>query len=65
MNYWTRFAYSFAFTLVVSIVTLIGLAYVSKEIAYTFLYDYYWVGIFVIAFLLAPLANRFLKRPQE
>ena len=65
MNYWTRVAYSIAFTIASGIVILIGLAFVSKEAAYTFLYDYYWAGIFVVAYFLTPMVAHYLKRRRN
>ena len=61
MGYLKRCAYALAFTIVTSAITLIVLAFISKEWAFTFFYDNYYVGIFVIAFLLAPTVNRYLK----
>ena len=61
MNHWTRLIYAFMTTIVVSAVVLIGLAFVSEGIAYEFLYDYYWAGIFVVAYFIAPLIKRLLQ----
>lgn len=64
MNHWTRFAYAFALTIGLGVVILIALAFVSKEMAYTFLYDYYWAAIFILGYFIAPLLGRLFKRGQ-
>src|SRR5258706_5228409 len=61
MGYMTRCAYAFAFTIVTGGTTLIVLALISREWAHAFIDDYYYAWIFLIAFLLAPTVNSYLK----
>lgn len=61
MGFLKRCAYATAITLVASIVAFVVLVLTSKDWARSFFYDNYFAGIFVIAFLLAPAVDRYLK----
>ncbi len=61
MKYWTRIAWALAITVAASAVALAVLALFSAEIAYTFLSDNYFAGVFVLAFFFAPTVARYWK----
>jgi hypothetical protein len=58
-KFFSRIAYSLMLTLIVSVLVLAVLAFMSRDAAYTFLHDNYYAGVFVIAFLVVPILDRF------
>ena len=64
-GYLTRCAYAIALTIAITAIVVIVLALVSKDLAYTFIYDYYFAAIFVIAFSFAPAVDRYVKSQRR
>lgn len=62
MTWGMRIGYAAALTFVVSVVTWVALALITREMADSFLRDNYYAGIFVLAFLFAPMVGRLLSR---
>ena len=61
MGYLERCAYAFGFTVIASAITFVVLMLISKQWAFTFFDENYYAGIFVAAFLFAPLIRRLVR----
>lgn len=65
MGYWERVAYGVGIAVAASVAILIVLAYISKDAAFAFLYDFYWAPIFVVGFFTAPLVRRIVRKDKK
>jgi hypothetical protein len=61
MTHWSRFAYAGVLTAVAGAIIIILLGVTSPEMAKAFVFDHYWVGLYVIAYLVAPILRRYIK----
>ena len=61
MQHMKRLTYALAVTVLIFMVTMLVSAWLSPEFMVKMVTDHYWVGIFGIAYLIAPWLSRFLK----
>jgi hypothetical protein len=60
MSHTQRLLYAGAFTGVATAISLFVWVFVSPETVTTFFREPYWVALFVVAYLLAPVVSRYL-----
>ncbi len=60
MSHAQRLFYAGAFTGVATAILLLIWVFVSPETVATFFSEHYWVAVFVVCYLFAPIASRYL-----
>ena len=61
MNQLSRLSYAFGLTVLVSGIVFMVLPVFAPDVALAFVTEPYWVAIFVLAYLIAPVVSRYIK----
>lgn len=62
MNHWNRLLYAAALTAILVGIFLLVSAITAPELMAAFLTQPYWVAVFVVSYLVAPILSRYIKR---
>ena len=60
MSHWSRLTYAFAATTVISGVFIVLSAIIAPDVMAAYISDPYWVGVFVVSYLIAPKLARYV-----
>jgi len=61
MSHWKRLHFAAGLTVVVGGVLIVVLAIAAPDSMVSFITEPYWVGIFVLSYVVAPLVGRYIK----